>query len=170
MRPAAFSNRAALTPPQVMAAVPATSANAIAPGTRWVVPVPRCVIWAQMAAVAAGHGPRQRPQLVQPAPWLLGKPTAPSISKRGQTPAVRPSRGSTASAGNISTTDSRSAFKLGHSGAVNLGAATAVYLLPQQFPGIVVLRTASDSRARKPSPSPSIDLATLGQPRLDYFP
>ncbi|MCT4368794.1 MULTISPECIES: serine hydrolase [Synechococcaceae] len=70
---------------------------------------------------------------------------------------------------NISTTD-QGAVQLGHSGAFNLGAATAVYLLPQQSLGIVVLSNSAPIGVPETIALTFLDLATLGQPRLDYFP
>jgi CubicO group peptidase (beta-lactamase class C family) len=60
--------------------------------------------------------------------------------------------------------------QLSHSGAFNLGAATAVYLLPQTEVGIVVLSNSAPIGVPESLAISFLDLVEFGQVRQDYFP
>jgi len=57
-----------------------------------------------------------------------------------------------------------------HSGAFNLGTATAVYLLPQADVGIVVLSNSAPIGVPESLAISFLDLVEFGEVRQDYFP
>jgi len=115
-----------------------------------------------MGASTAGSWLQQRP--------LAETPPAPSRSATAANPAVDQCR-ALRPRWNI-TPPIKRAFSWGNSGAFNLGAATASNLPARSNPwGSSYWRQAASDRAcPKPSPLTFLDLATLGQPRLDIFP
>lgn len=60
--------------------------------------------------------------------------------------------------------------QLGHSGAFNLGASTAVYLLPGESLGIVVLTKGQPIGVPESVAVSFLDLARFGAIQTDYFP
>jgi len=68
----------------------------------------------------------------------------------------------------VSYTD-RGTVQLGHSGAFDLGAATAVYLLPAESLGIVVLSTSQPLGVPEALSLSFLDLATTGAVKRDYL-
>ncbi len=69
---------------------------------------------------------------------------------------------------NVSYTD-RGTVQLSHSGAFDLGAATAVYLLPAESLGIAVLSNSQPLGVPEALSLSFLDLATTGEVRLDYL-
>ncbi|MEA5389991.1 serine hydrolase [Cyanobium gracile UHCC 0139] len=69
---------------------------------------------------------------------------------------------------NVSTTD-RGTVQLGHSGAFDLGAATAVYLLPAESLGIIVLSNSQPLGVPEALSLSFLDLATTGAVQRDYL-
>lgn len=69
---------------------------------------------------------------------------------------------------NVSYTD-RGTVQLGHSGAFDLGAATAVYLLPAESLGIVVLSNSRPLGVPEALSLSFLDLATTGAAKRDYL-
>ena len=61
-------------------------------------------------------------------------------------------------------------MQLSHSGAFNLGVATAVYLLPQADVGIVVLSNSAPIGVPESLAISFLDLVEFGKVRQDYFP
>jgi CubicO group peptidase (beta-lactamase class C family) len=66
--------------------------------------------------------------------------------------------------------DDRGRVHLGHSGAFNLGAATAVYLLPADHLGIVALTNSSPIGVPESVCLSFLDLAQEGKVQRDYLP
>ena len=64
----------------------------------------------------------------------------------------------------------RGEVQLSHSGAFNLGASTAVYLLPEEKLGIVALTNAQPVGLPESLALSVLDLASRGAIRQDYFP
>lgn len=69
---------------------------------------------------------------------------------------------------NVSYTD-RGTVQLGHSGAFDLGAATAVYLLPAESLGIIVLSNSQPLGVPEALSLSFLDLATTGTVKRDYL-
>lgn len=69
---------------------------------------------------------------------------------------------------NVSYTD-RGTVQLSHSGAFDLGAATAVYLLPAESLGIVVLSNSQPLGVPEALSLSFLDLATTGAVKRDYL-
>ncbi len=69
---------------------------------------------------------------------------------------------------NVSYTD-RGTVQLSHSGAFDLGAATAVYLLPAESLGIVVLSNSQPMGVPEALSLSFLDLATTGDVKRDYL-
>ncbi|MEA5442718.1 serine hydrolase [Cyanobium gracile] len=69
---------------------------------------------------------------------------------------------------NVSYTD-RGTVQLGHSGAFDLGAATAVYLLPAESLGIIVLSNSQPLGVPEALSLSFLDLATTGAVKRDYL-
>lgn len=66
--------------------------------------------------------------------------------------------------------DRANAVRLSHSGAFNLGAATAVTLLPAEGLGIAVLTNGSPIGVPESISAAFLDLVQTGEVRMDYLP
>lgn len=102
------------------------------------------------------------------APAALGETHLPHmVSKSPQNPTTE--RASFYGLGwGVNYTDNGQ-VELSHSGAFNLGVATAVYLLPAQGLGIVVLTNAHPIGLPESIALSFLDLARFGEVRRDYF-
>ncbi len=70
---------------------------------------------------------------------------------------------------NVGVTD-QGAVQLSHSGGFDLGAATAVYMLPGESLGIVVLTNGQPMGVPETVALSFLDLARFGRVRMDYLP